>query len=88
MTTVHRGHIFHIAGAPLVSDAPEHLAHFPDGALVVDNKGVIAWCGHWAELPAEYTSATQVDHHAPAPPSAPPSSIVEELPASWTIRCG
>ena len=33
------------------------------GALVVDDKGVIAWCGHWAELPAEYTSATQVDHH-------------------------
>ena len=63
MTTVHRGHIFHIAGSPLVTQAADHLAHFPDGALVVDDKGVIAWCGHWAELPAEYASATQVDHH-------------------------
>ena len=63
MTTVHRGHIFHIAGSPLVTEAADHLAHYPDGALVVDDKGVIAWCGHWAELPAEYTSATQVDHH-------------------------
>ena len=63
MTTVHRGQIFHIAGAPLVTEAADHLAHFPDGALVVDDKGVIAWCGHWAELPAEYSSATQVDHH-------------------------
>ena len=63
MTTVHRGHIFHIAGSPLVTEAADHLAHYPDGALVVDDKGVIAWCGHWAELPAEYAGATQVDHH-------------------------
>ena len=52
MTTVHRGYIFHIAGAPLVTEAADHLEHFPDGALVVDDAGIIQWCGNWAELPA------------------------------------
>lgn len=63
MHTVHRGHIFHIAGAPLVTEAINHLAHFPDGALVVSDVGIIDWCGAWDELPSAYRSATVVDHH-------------------------
>lgn len=62
MTTVHRGHIFHISGAPLVSQAADHLAHFPDGALVVDDAGVILWCGDWGSLPSEHAQASVVDH--------------------------
>jgi guanine deaminase len=63
MTTVHRGHIFHIAGAPLVTEAAANLAHFPDGALVVSDAGIIEFCGDWADLPAEHAGATVVDHH-------------------------
>lgn len=63
MTTVHRGHIFHIAGSPRVTDASDHLEHFDDGALVVDDAGRIEWCGSWPELPEIHSSATIVDHH-------------------------
>ena len=63
MTTVHRGHIFHIAGAPLVTEAAANLAHYPDGALVVSDAGIIEFCGGWADLPAEHAGATVVDHH-------------------------
>ena len=62
MTTVHRGHIFHIAGAPYVTEAVDHLQHFSDGALVVDDLGVIQWCGAWSELPASFASSAVVDH--------------------------
>ena len=63
MATVHRGQIFHIAGAPRVTEAAAHLAHFSDGGLVVSDAGIIEWCGHWADLPVEHASATVVDHH-------------------------
>ncbi|MEZ5117468.1 MAG: amidohydrolase family protein [Candidatus Nanopelagicales bacterium] len=63
MTTVHRGHIFHIAGSPLVTAAAEHLEQYDDGALVVDDDGIIRWCGSWPDLPAEHADATVVDHH-------------------------
>ena len=63
MTTVHRGHIFHIAGAPLVTEAAANLAHYPDGALVVSDAGIIEFCGGWADLPAEHAGATVFDHH-------------------------
>lgn len=63
MPTIHRGHIFHIAGAPTVAEAVDHLSHFPDGALVVDDAGTIAWCGAFGDLPQEYVSAGVVDHH-------------------------
>jgi len=62
MTVVHRGHIFHIAGAPLVTAAAAHLAHFDDGALVIDDAGVIAWCGHWPDLPSQFQETTVEDH--------------------------
>ena len=63
MTTVHRGHIFHITGNPGVQGATDHLAHFPDGALAVDDSGIITFCGDWADLPQDFASATVVDHH-------------------------
>ncbi|MDO8731000.1 MAG: guanine deaminase [Actinomycetota bacterium] len=62
MTVVHRGHIFHIAGPALVTNAAVHLEHFSDGALVVDEHGVIAWCGSFSVLPAEFAGAA-VEHH-------------------------
>ena len=62
MSVVHRGSIFHIAGSPLVTAAPAQLEHFPDGALVVDKAGVIAWCGAFGQLPDAYASWA-VEHH-------------------------
>lgn len=61
--TVHRGHVFHVAGAPSVQDAADALVSIPDGALVVHRPGggvlggTIAWVGAYAELPAEYHGA-------------------------------
>ncbi|MEO2167838.1 MAG: amidohydrolase family protein [bacterium] len=63
MATIHRGNIFHIGGSPLVLEAAEHLAHFEDGALVIDDAGLISWCGDWTELPSEHAGASVVDHH-------------------------
>lgn len=63
MTTIHRGHIFHIAGEPKVTEAAEALAWFPEGALAIDGSGRIVYCGDWNELPAHLSSATVIDHH-------------------------
>jgi len=62
MTTVHRGHIFHIAGSPLVLNAKDALVEFPVGGLAVDDSGEIEWCGEWADLPPAMADATVVDH--------------------------
>ncbi len=59
---VHRGHIFHIAGRALVTSAAAHLEQFADGALVVDDSGVIVWCGDFSELPLEFATFP-VEHH-------------------------
>ncbi len=37
--------------------------HLPDGGLLVDDDGLISWCGPWAERPEVTTSAVVVDHH-------------------------
>ncbi|MDP2014763.1 MAG: guanine deaminase [Actinomycetota bacterium] len=62
MTAVHRGQIFHVAGQALVTSAVRQLEHFEDGALVVDDAGVIAWCGSFSELPAQFLGVA-VEHH-------------------------
>ncbi|MCC5951578.1 MAG: guanine deaminase [Acidimicrobiia bacterium] len=62
MTELHRAHIFHICGSPVVADAARHLEHYPDGGLLVDDDGCIAWCGPWAERPPAAGAATVVDH--------------------------
>ncbi|TFB69621.1 guanine deaminase [Cryobacterium glaciale] len=53
---VFRGHIFHIAGAPTVAEARSQLVSVPDGALVTDIDGTIAWVGPFSELPADFAA--------------------------------
>ncbi len=62
MSQVHFGHVFHVAGSPKVTEADDALVSIPDGALVIDDDGVIAYCGERATLPAAYESATVLDH--------------------------
>ena len=59
---IHRGHIFHIAGDPSVTDSPQALVSWPDGALAVDDRGSIVFCGSFADLPAEHQGAPIADH--------------------------
>ena len=61
-TTLHRGHVFHLAGTPTVSESPAALVSLPDGALVVDEAGRIAYCGSYDDLPAAHEDAEVVDH--------------------------
>jgi guanine deaminase len=49
--TVHRGHLIHITGAPVVTDARHHLVSIPDGALAVSDDGTISWAGPLRDLP-------------------------------------
>ncbi len=60
--TVHRGHIFHITGAPQVGQSADALVSIPDGALVVDDTGHITYSGPYADLPAEHRDDTVADH--------------------------
>lgn len=62
VTTLHRGHIFHIAGSPTVADAPTHLAEFENGCLAVDDEGAIDWCGDWRDLPDRLAGVPVEDH--------------------------
>jgi guanine deaminase len=59
---IHLGHVYHVAGSPKITDAAAALVSIPDGALVVDDAGVIAYCGERESLPADAQSATVVDH--------------------------
>ena len=61
MTTVYRGHVFHIAGAPRVQEAASHLVSLPDGALAVGDDGTIVWVGEHADLPAGLDDAPVVE---------------------------
>ena len=61
MAEVHLGHVFHIAGQPVVADASAALVAIPDGALVVAD-GRIAYCGDRDAVPAEFASARIRDH--------------------------
>ncbi|WP_234996560.1 amidohydrolase family protein [Demequina sp. NBRC 110054] len=57
---VHRAHLFHIAGSPSQDDVASHLVSLPDGALVVDAEGRVAWVGPFDELPDEFAAAPVV----------------------------
>jgi guanine deaminase len=59
---VHLGHVFHVAGSPLVTEAADALVSIPDGALVIDDAGRIVYCGERAEIPGDYASNTVHDH--------------------------
>lgn len=61
MSVTYLGHIVHIAGSPDVTGAREALTTFPDGALVVDDTGLITYCGSRRDAPTDDTG-TVVDH--------------------------
>jgi guanine deaminase len=61
---IHLGHIFHLTGSPLVTDAAQALVSIPEGALVVEDDGKIAFCGQRADVPLKYQS-TRVSDHRP-----------------------
>lgn len=42
--------------------APEALVFVEDGALVVDEDGIVAWCGEFSQLPTEHEHSAIVDH--------------------------
>jgi len=54
MSRVFRGHVFHVAGSPAQVDAASHLVSLPDGAVVVDESGLVAWVGRFDALPGPY----------------------------------
>lgn len=62
MGTLHRGHIFHLTGRPTVEEAAAALVELPDGGILVDDDGVVAWCGDWTERPAAAAEAELADH--------------------------
>ena len=59
---VHLGHIFHIAGSPLVTGAADALESIPDGALAIDGNGRITYCGPRSEIARQHGSAQTFDH--------------------------
>lgn len=62
MSQIHYGHIFHIAGSPAITDSPGALVSIPDGALVLDGGGRIAFCGSRTDIPSEYAASVVHDH--------------------------
>ncbi|GAA1998726.1 guanine deaminase [Microbacterium ulmi] len=59
--TIYRGHVVHIAGAPSLQRSRKALVSVPDGALVVDAHGRVAYAGAWADVPASLTADTVVE---------------------------
>ena len=53
--------MFHVTGAPDLLSAPAALVHEPDGGLLVDDDGRIAWSGAWSARPDD--DAAVLDHH-------------------------
>lgn len=62
MTQVHFGHVFHVAGRPAVTAAAAALVSVSDGALVIDDRGHIVFCGERAGIPEEFSSVPVHDH--------------------------
>ncbi|OZF34614.1 guanine deaminase [Rhodococcus sp. 14-2483-1-1] len=62
MARVHRGHIFHVAGSPTVTDAATALVSIPDGALIVGDDGIIEFCGEFDSLPSRFADVAVADH--------------------------
>jgi guanine deaminase len=59
---VHLGHVYHVAGSPQITEAAAALVSIPDGALIVDDAGVITYCAERESLPTDAQSATVIDH--------------------------
>ncbi|WP_280294619.1 amidohydrolase family protein [Nocardia abscessus] len=62
VSQVHLGHIFHIAGSPATGDAADALVEVPDGALIIDAGGRVAYCGAGSDIPAAYRDEEVFDH--------------------------
>jgi guanine deaminase len=62
MGTLHRGHVFHLAGRPTLAEAAAALVEISDGGLRVDSAGAIDWCGPWADRPTADDEV--IDHGA------------------------
>ncbi len=60
--TVHRGHVFHISGAPSITDSAAALVSIADGAIAVDDAGLIAYCGPYPDLPQQFATDAVSDH--------------------------
>ncbi len=66
MSTLHRGHIFHLTGRPSVQEAADALVEIPDGAVCVNDDGVIDWCGRYVDRPELSGAAVEVINHGDA----------------------
>ena len=66
MKTLHRGHIFHLTGTPTVQEARDALVEVPDGALLVNEEGVIEWCGPYSDRPERKGAPVEVIDHGDA----------------------
>ena len=53
MSQIHYGHIYHVTGAPKVTDAADALVSIPDGAMVIDDNGRITFCGNRSDAPED-----------------------------------
>lgn len=62
--TLHRGHVFHLAGNPGAEAAPAALREHPDGGLLVDDRGRILACGPVRDL--AIPDGTRIETHAGA----------------------
>jgi guanine deaminase len=63
MPQLHRGHLFHVSGAPDLAGATAALVHHADGGILVDDDGLITWCGSWSDCPDVKGDTVTVDHH-------------------------
>ncbi|MEA1926607.1 MAG: guanine deaminase, partial [Candidatus Auribacterota bacterium] len=64
MSILYRGHIFHLTGIPRVEEAAGALVEIPDGAIQVDDAGIIEWSGAYADRPTPTGGPIEVvDYH-------------------------
>ena len=63
MGTLHRGHIFHLTGRPAVQEAADALVEIPDGAIQVNDDGIIEWCGAYADHPPSTGAPYEIMDH-------------------------
>jgi guanine deaminase len=63
MRTLHRGHIFHVSGRPTLEEAARFLREYPDGGILVDEDGLIEWCGPFEKRPEDPAGDVKVLTH-------------------------
>ncbi|MDQ7825230.1 MAG: amidohydrolase family protein [Candidatus Eremiobacteraeota bacterium] len=63
MSTLHRGHVFHLTGRPSLEEAVDALVEIPDGAILVSDDGIIEWCGRHVDRPSPTGAPVKVVDH-------------------------